>query len=385
MFNFSGKLEHLLHPSDYYSNSVYKEELEKVFAKSWIPACLASDLSEAGSRFACEIAGAPVVILRDADGLKAYSNVCGHRHSLICPVGKGTGHRMRCQIHGWEYNSKGQLAKIPDGKHFKVVKPGDFSLKRYQVESFGPFVFVNLQPDATGVEGYFGSFAPDYLKWFEDVRLLSVWEHEHDVNWKIPVENSVESYHVPVIHPNTFEDFRDESLHDHLLEDSFTRYRDLLPYEKKPGFISRAMKEYTRLLLINPTYERFTHTHVFPNIVLYYGDIYRNLTLIEPLSETRFRYRCFQFVPTKIRYGAIGRMIQDLSMVVFVRMVKKIIGEDAALWSQVQKGVMASSHRGVLSAREERVYAFQEYMCKKLERAFTETANSRQGPEYLNP
>lgn len=53
-------------------------------------------------------------------------------------------------------------------------------------------------------------------------------------------------------------------------------------------------------------------------------------------------------------------------MLLFIRMGRKIIGEDAVLWPPVQQGLEASDHRGVLSAREERVYAFQRFVCEKL-------------------
>jgi phenylpropionate dioxygenase-like ring-hydroxylating dioxygenase large terminal subunit len=229
-------------------------------------------------------------------------------------------------------------------------------------------VFVNLRPQGVTFEEALGKLAGDFHYWYDDVRLIDVWTHEHEVNWKIPVENAVESYHVPMVHPNTYEDYREEELHDHQLEPGFSRYRDLLPYEDKPGLLSLGFRVYTKLFIRNPTFARFTHTHLYPNMLLYYGDIYRNLTVIEPISARRFRFRCFSFVPRDFRFGWIGRRIQDLSMLVFMRMGRRIVGEDVALWPAVQTGLESSCHRGVLSAREERVFAFQQYVCRMLGR-----------------
>lgn len=362
MFTFKGKLEHLLCPGDYYSLEIFQEELSKVFSQCWVPLCLWEDVSKSGERFAGQIANKPVVVVNENGSVKAFSNVCGHRHSLICPLGRGAGERLKCQIHGWEYDCDGNLSKIPDGKHFKVVKPGDFSLTTYRAQRLGPFVFVNLAPEGPSLESHFGSLVPEYEYWYGNVRLIHVWSQEHDVNWKIPVENAVESYHVPMIHPQTFQDYRDESLHDHRLEPTYTRYGDLLPYEGKAGFVSRAMSLYTKVLIKQPTFERFTHTHVFPSMMLYYGDIYRSLNYIEPLSPTRFRTTCYGFVPTGIRFGVLGKVLQDLSMIVFKRMGRKITSEDAAYWPSVQAGLKSSTHQGVISAREERVYAFQKWL-----------------------
>jgi hypothetical protein len=182
-----------------------------------------------------------------------------------------------------------------------------------------------------------------------------------------------------MVHPSTYQDHRDEELHDHRLEPTYTRYGDLLPYEKKPGLVSIGFRIYTHWLIRNPTFERFTHTHVFPNIMLYYGDVYRGLTVIEPLGPRRFRYRGYGFVPRDVRFGWIGRRLQDLSMLLFIRMGRKIIGEDVALWPPVQQGLEASDHRGVLSAREERVYAFQRFVAERMGKTTVEETPSSSG------
>jgi phenylpropionate dioxygenase-like ring-hydroxylating dioxygenase large terminal subunit len=368
MFHFSGRLDHLLEPRDYLDAGVFAEEMTSIFSREWNLFCLASDLASENARFAGTVAGKPVVVINQSGRLKAFSNVCGHRHSVICPAGAGTGERLKCQIHGWEYDCDGHLARIPDGKHFKVVKPGDFSLTEYRVEKCGPFVFVNLSPEGVSFEETLGKLAEEFHYWYDDVRLVDVWTHEHEVNWKIPVENAVESYHVPMVHPNTYEDYRDEALHDHQLEPGYSRYADLLPYEDKPGLISLGFRVYTKLFIKNPTFSRFTHTHLYPNMMLYYGDVYRNLSVLQPISPKRFRFTCYSFVPKAFRFGWIGRRIQDLSMLVFMRMGRRIVGEDVRLWPAVQTGLESSSHRGVLSAREERVFAFQQYVSRMLGR-----------------
>lgn len=376
MFRFSGKLDHLLEPRAYHDPEWFAAEIQAVFRPAWNLLCLAMEVASPGDRYSGTIAGQPIVVVNDGGTLKAFSNVCGHRHSLICREGCSHGERMKCQIHGWEYDVDGHLAKIPDGKHFKVVRPGDFSLHRYRVERCGPFVFVSLAAEGPSFEEHLGTFASEFHHWFDDVRLVDTWIHEHDVNWKVPVENAVESYHVPVVHPNTFQDFRDEELHDHRLEPTYSRYGDLLPYDKKPGLVSMGFRAYTHLLIKNPTYARFTHVHLFPNMLLYVGDIFRSFTAVEPLAPKRFRYRCYGFVPRDVRFGWPGRRLQDLSMVLFLRSFRRIIGEDVALWPPVQQGIAASDHRGVLSAREERVHAFQRYVCEKLGRMPSSTLPS---------
>ena len=69
---------------------------------------------------------------------------------------------------------------------------------------------------------------------------------------------------------------------------------------------------YSWLLLRNPTYKRFTHVHLFPNMLLYFGDVYSSLTVVQPLGPTRTRYTMFSFAPQAVRWGPPGRLLQAL-------------------------------------------------------------------------
>jgi phenylpropionate dioxygenase-like ring-hydroxylating dioxygenase large terminal subunit len=211
-----------------------------------------------------------------------------------------------------------------------------------------------------------GTFADEFLQFFANCRHIDTWVTEHPVNWKIVCENAVESYHVPMVHPNTFEDYRAEELHDHRLEPSYTRYADLMEYRSEKSAEALAFRFYSWFLLRNPTNKRFTHVHLFPNMLLYFGDIYSSLTVVEPLEAKRTRYTMFSFAPNAIYWGPAGRALQALSMKVLVSQFKKILREDMVRWPPVQQGLEHSRHTGVLSAREERVYAFQDFVTKRL-------------------
>jgi hypothetical protein len=59
-------------------------------------------------------------------------------------------------------------------------------------------------------------------------------------------------------------------------------------------------------------------------------------------------------------------MLQGLSMRVLVPQFKRILREDMVRWPPVQRGLETSGQKGVLSAREERVFAFQDYIAQRL-------------------
>ena len=367
MFVHSGGLPHLLPPAAYTDAEWFARERREIFGRGWHPFCLASQVATEGAQFAGEILGVPVVVLNRDGKLFALRNVCAHRHSQIVPDGPQRGGKtLRCQIHGWEYDESGSLARMTDGRSFKGFKAGGLCLPSFRVEQAGPLVFVNLTPDGPTFREHLGSFSTEFQRFYGDLRHVGTWRIESPVNWKVIVENAVESYHVPMVHPETFQDYRSEELHDHALEPTYSRYGDLLPYAGEKGLESLGFRVYTRLLIKRPTFQRFTHVNVYPNHLLYFGDIFSGFNVVEPLGPERTRVTFHSFVPRDIHWGWAGRLLQDLSMRVFLRMGKRIAQEDIDRWPPVQEGLRNAVFPGILSCREERVYGLQRYVAERL-------------------
>jgi len=367
MFVHSGSLPHLLPPAAYTDAEWFARERREMFGRGWHPLCLADQVAKDGDQFAGEILGVPVVVMNREGRLHALRNVCAHRHSQIVPDGPQSGGKtLRCQIHGWEYDESGCLAKMTDGRSFKGFKAGALCLPSFRVEQAGPLVFVNLSPEGPTFLEHLGDLSAEFQRFYTGLRHVGTWTFESPVNWKVIVENAVESYHVPMVHPQTFQDYRPEELHDHALAPTYSRYGDLLPYESEKGLESLGFRVYTRLLIKNPTFKRFTHVNVYPNYLLYFGDIFSAFNVVEPLGPERSRLTFYSFVPRDIHWGWAGRLLQDLSMVVFIRMGKKIAQEDVSRWPPVQQGLRSALFPGVLSCREERVYGVQRYVAERL-------------------
>jgi len=64
-----------------------------------------------GDYLAEEIGGAPVVVVRNAEGgLAAFHNVCRHRAGALVGDGAGNcGEAFTCRYHGWRYTLDGRL------------------------------------------------------------------------------------------------------------------------------------------------------------------------------------------------------------------------------------------------------------------------------------
>ncbi|HEX7070273.1 MAG TPA: Rieske 2Fe-2S domain-containing protein, partial [Rhodothermales bacterium] len=81
-------------PSDWYTDPrIFELERRHIFGRAWEYVGTAAHVGRPGDYFTCEVAGAPVVVLRDAHGtLRAFLNICRHRHH---PVVQGAGNKPR--------------------------------------------------------------------------------------------------------------------------------------------------------------------------------------------------------------------------------------------------------------------------------------------------
>ena len=81
---------HAMPKSVYTSPAFAKAEEEHIFAQEWLCAGRADALAKPGDYLTMNIAGEPVIILRDREGvLRGMSNVCRHRMSTLLE-GRGT-------------------------------------------------------------------------------------------------------------------------------------------------------------------------------------------------------------------------------------------------------------------------------------------------------
>jgi phenylpropionate dioxygenase-like ring-hydroxylating dioxygenase large terminal subunit len=181
-------------PWSWYSDpGILERERELIFRSAWQYVCHAGRLSEPSTYFACETGGLPAVVVRDQDGeLRAFLNVCRHRGAVIA-TGEGGRETLQCPYHAWTYELDGRLRSAPRSDEAKL---GDIHLLPLRLETWGPFLFVNADPDAEPL-----SIEVDLP--FDPAELVfhSRQDYALEANWKIAVENYLECYHCPVAHP----------------------------------------------------------------------------------------------------------------------------------------------------------------------------------------
>ena len=179
-------------------------EKEKIFWRTWQPVGYLHQLAKPGDFLACEIAGEPLVIVRDQAGtLRALSNVCRHRASTIA-TGHGNCNILRCPYHGWTYALDGRLLGQPE---FEGVNDWDRSavaLTAFRVDTWGPFVFANLDSQGPVLAEVLADIPGNVSKLGCDFGKLKYFDRRDYIincNWKVYIDNYLEGYHVPAAHP----------------------------------------------------------------------------------------------------------------------------------------------------------------------------------------
>jgi choline monooxygenase len=189
-------------PARLYVDPVYLElERERVFAHTWQLVGRLDQVAEHGAFFTAEIGDDSIVVLRDGDTLRGFHNVCLHRAG---PVAHGCGKRqtLQCRYHGWTYTLAGALLRAPEMEDAEHFNREEMRLRGVAVETWGPLVFANLDgkapPLAEMLESIPGRVAPFEC---ESMRYVMRKEYELACNWKVYVDNYLEGYHLPVVHP----------------------------------------------------------------------------------------------------------------------------------------------------------------------------------------
>lgn len=176
---------------------------EAIFARTWQWVCHVEKLREPGSYLAVDVAGQPIVIVRDGSGeLRAFYNVCKHRaHELVS--GEGTVRNLVCPYHAWTYGLDGQLKASRRADRMPGFRNEEICLDGVQVEEFGGFVYVNLDPSAAAMSAQAPDLAGEIARWAPDVARLTLAKrlnYRINSNWKNVIDNFLECYHCHIAH-----------------------------------------------------------------------------------------------------------------------------------------------------------------------------------------
>ena len=191
-------------PADFYIDPKYVElEKRQIFWRTWQIAGRAEQVRKPGDYFTTNLCGEPLLIVRDAEGeLRGFYNVCRHRAG---PPAEGCGSRkvFRCGYHGWTYGLDGALLNAPEMEGTEDFRFEDFRLRCVGVGEWEGQVFVNLDPEAEPLQAALRELPEQAKKFhFSKMKLAGRRDYPMRCNWKVYIDNYLEGYHLPSVHPS---------------------------------------------------------------------------------------------------------------------------------------------------------------------------------------
>lgn len=339
----------------YRSSEVYDWEVEQFFAGTWFCVGRLADLLAPGQLRGVRVGAESVLLARDADEVRAFSNVCRHRGHELAPIGDAFDARLiRCPYHSWTYRFDGSLKTAPTFSGSADFVEDDYPLVPVTFDTWNGWAFVNLDGRAGPLADHVGNLA-GALGPYEIASLASGDRQTYEVaaNWKVIVENFSECYHCASIHP---------SLCKVTPVDSGA---DLTPtglwcggtMDLKPHAKTMSMDGSTPLPPLpgvgGELLRRVAYVTLFPNLMVSAHPDYVLAHRLEPLGPTRTGIECtWLFEPDALDDPGFD----PAYAVDFWDLTNR---EDWAVCEGVQRGMANSGHRpGPLSSWEATVYQF---------------------------
>ncbi|MBL8299045.1 MAG: aromatic ring-hydroxylating dioxygenase subunit alpha [Rhodanobacteraceae bacterium] len=329
-------------PAPFYTDAdATAQERSRVFVPGWQLVTSAQQLAESGDHVVDEIAGVPVLLVRGDDGeLRGFHNVCRHRAGPLAWC-SGRGARvLRCRYHGWTYALDGRLRGAAEMDSAQDFDTANVHLPAVAVGVWQGLVFASLAP-AMALDDLLAGIAARLAG--HDLAAL-VFSHrdsyEIACNWKVYVDNYLEGYHVPHIHPELnrlldYRSYRTEVADWHSLQWS--------PLENSGNFYGSGDALYY---------------FVWPNTMLNVLPGRLQTNRVVPLAADRCRVDFDYYYPARVDAAEQERRRQDRQ---FSDAVQK---EDVDICLAVQKRLASGSYLAgrLCPRRESGVHLFHELL-----------------------
>ena len=333
-------------PSKLYTDAeTFTIEKEKIFSRTWQVVGHRDQVANPGDFFTTELVDEPLLIVRGADGdLRSFYNVCRHRAG---PPAEGCGSRklFRCGYHGWTYDLDGSLISATEIDGVEGFRAEDFSLKAVRTEEWFNLIFVNLDPDAKPLCESLGELPPQAEKFnFAGMKLFERRIYHMECNWKAYIDNYLEGYHLPSVHPGLN---RELDFNAYVVEPYARHVRQFSPIRgAQPGDTTPRRYQEARE---NLTTDYFW---IFPNWMLNCYPDNVSLNIVLPLEPERSLAIFEWYLPEKDHDSPAAKASVEFS--------DQIQIEDVRICETVQKNLRSRSYsRGRFSVKQEKgVHAF---------------------------
>jgi len=329
---------------------------ERIFARCWQWIGDLADVAAAASLSPRTLLRGfldePLLLSRDAQStLHCLSNVCTHRGNILVREARAGAADIRCGYHSRRFDLAGRMTFMPEFSQAKRFPSPQDDLPGVPFGAWAGHGFAAVDPVAP-LEVVMGAVA-------ERVAALPVERFRNDpassrdytvhAHWALYVENYLEGFHVPFVHPalsrtvdvSTYAEelFRYSSLQTALAKDGEATFDASEIGDGRPGRVAAL------------------YAWIFPNLMLnfYPWGLSLNRVVPEAVDRTRVEFRSYVWDEAKRGHGA-GGALHEVEL------------EDEAVVEAVQRGVRSRFYRGgrYSPTRERGPHHFHRLLCEFL-------------------
>jgi choline monooxygenase len=296
----------------------------------------------------------------DDDVIRAFDNVCLHRGApLVASCGNEA--RLTCPYHAWVYRLDGQLVGAPYMQRGdQPFDPQPHRLGELSAEVWEGLVFVNAHTDPTPLAASLGGLTEvvepfrmaDYVPVHQQV---DVWA----TNWKLLVENFMDTYHVFKVHRATFGVDSDSPTNTtmHPGTDTWAYHVALDRAEMAHPANTTLVGDWRRAVVL---------AAVFPTHVMQLQPDYLWYLQISPMGTDRVRIRWDVSVAPDVLAAQADRTGYVRAL---VELLNRVNAEDQPVVESIRRAADGPQfERGPFSVYERNVYDFDRHVARRLTR-----------------
>ena len=186
----------------YLSRDFHEQEIAHIWTRTWQAVCRETEVAEPGDTHVYDITRYSIFVTRtEAGELRAFRNACLHRGRQLVDT-NGNYESFRCPYHAFTWKLNGDFKGAPCRWDFPHIEAENFSLPQVQVDTWGGWVFINMDAEAPPLREYLGVLPQHFERWRPENAYKKIHvEKVIPCNWKVGWEAFIESYHAVATHP----------------------------------------------------------------------------------------------------------------------------------------------------------------------------------------
>ncbi len=195
----------------YITRDFHDLEMQKLWPRVWQMACREEEIPDVGDHVLYEIGRFSIIVVCTRNGIAAHHNVCRHRGRRLCDRA-GHAASFICPFHGFSWHLDGSLRSITSGWDFPHIDRDNFTLTPVRCETWGGWVFINMDMNAEPLADFLGDLPQHFAAWPPEDRYIEA--HVGKImrcNWKLCQEAFMEAFHVIHTHPQILAGIGDEN------------------------------------------------------------------------------------------------------------------------------------------------------------------------------